>query len=316
MQQMSSAQHFCRPPMLDELDGPSPRRPATDQPMGGRRILDIIPENAGPRLVTAKGAVAHAVRPPGSQTLLTRNHVATVVLACSPGTTTRFGGGEQHRYDAYTGTLIVIPADVEVEMGWSAAREELLVAWKPESLHELAIKALDMGSAELRPSKGKVDPQALHMAELLKAELARGEPPNEAYVESLILLFGIHVLRSYSSVNMRQVPPKGGLSDYAARRVHEYLDEHFTRKLSVIELAAVCELSPGHFIHAFSKTFGQPPHQYLVNRRLAFAEKLLLETEMTIAEVAYLSGFSSQSHLTSAMRSHKRITPAKMRKQR
>ncbi|WP_281354749.1 helix-turn-helix domain-containing protein [Chelativorans alearense] len=49
---------------------------------------------------------------------------------------------------------------------------------------------------------------------------------------------------------------------------------------------------------------------------MALAEKLLLETDMTTAEVAYLSGFSSQRHLTSAMRSHKRITPARMRKQR
>ncbi|MCT7375142.1 helix-turn-helix domain-containing protein [Chelativorans salis] len=278
--------------------------------------MDIVPENAGPRLVTAKGAAVHAIRPPGSQTFLPRNHVATVVLAHSPATTTRFGGGDQHRYDAYTGVLTVIPADVEVEMDWSTAREEVLVAWKPESLHEIAIEALDLGSAELRPSKGKVDPQALHMAELLKAELTRGEPPNEPYIESLIVLLGIHVLRNYSSFNMRPAPPKGGLSDYAARRVQEYVEEHFTRKLSVDELAAVCELSPGHFIHAFSKTFGQPPHRYLVNRRLAFAEKLLLDTEMTIAEVAYLSGFSSQSHLTSAMRSHKRITPARMRAKR
>ncbi|WP_265516761.1 helix-turn-helix domain-containing protein [Nitratireductor luteus] len=302
--------------MLDELNGRSPGRRGIDRPLAGRRILDIIPENAGPRLVTAKGAVAHTVRSPSSQTFLTTNHVATVALVCSPGTTTRFGGGERYRYDAYTGMLTVIPANVEVEMGWSAAREELLIAWKPECLRELAVETLDMECAQLRPLKGKVDPQALHMAELMKAELMRGEPPNEPYVESLIVLLGIHVLRSYSSADARSARLKGGLPDHVARRVREYLDEHYARKLSVVELAAVCDLSPSHFIQAFSKTFGYPPHRYLVNRRLTFAEKLLLETDMTIAEVAYLSGFSSQSHLTSAMRSHMRITPARLRAQR
>ncbi|WEX09531.1 AraC family transcriptional regulator [Chelativorans sp. AA-79] len=52
-----------------------------------------------------------------------------------------------------------------------------------------------------------------------------------------------------------------------------------------------------------------------MNLRLSFAEKLLVETEMTIAEVAYLSGFSSQSHLTSAMRRYKKVTPALIRSQ-
>jgi AraC family transcriptional regulator len=56
------------------------------------------------------------------------------------------------------------------------------------------------------------------------------------------------------------------------------------------------------------------PHQYLVDLRLAQAERLLVESELSIAEVAFGCGFSSQSHLTTVMRRHKNMTPAQIRR--
>ncbi|WP_245461100.1 MULTISPECIES: AraC family transcriptional regulator [unclassified Mesorhizobium] len=63
---------------------------------------------------------------------------------------------------------------------------------------------------------------------------------------------------------------KGGLSVRSTRRVQEFLDKNFTRKLALAEMAAVCGLSPYHFMRAFSKTFGMPPHRYVIERRLNF----------------------------------------------
>ncbi|MFC6491286.1 helix-turn-helix domain-containing protein, partial [Nitratireductor sp. GCM10026969] len=62
------------------------------------------------------------------------------------------------------------------------------------------------------------------------------------------------------------------------------------------------------------KTFGQPPYKFLTNMRLDFAERLLVETDYTFSEVAFLSGFSSQSHLTSTLSRLRGMTPAKVRK--
>jgi AraC family transcriptional regulator len=47
--------------------------------------------------------------------------------------------------------------------------------------------------------------------------------------------------------------------------------------------------------------------RYLLDLRLDYAERLLVQENMTIADVAYLSGFSSQSHLTSAMKSTNKL---------
>ncbi|MBZ9850885.1 AraC family transcriptional regulator [Mesorhizobium sp. CA14] len=88
---------------------------------------------------------------------------------------------------------------------------------------------------------------------------------------------------------------------------------NFSRKLSLAEMAAVCGLSPYHFARAFSKTFGVTPHQYVLALRLDFAEKLLAERRMSITDIAYLSGFSSQSHLTTTMKKYRDVTPMQVR---
>ncbi|MER9300447.1 AraC family transcriptional regulator [Mesorhizobium sp. M0621] len=114
---------------------------------------------------------------------------------------------------------------------------------------------------------------------------------------------------------MRQPTPnvKGGLSVRGARRVQEFLNENFSRKLALAEMAAVCGLSPYHFVRAFAKTFGVPPHQHVLDLRLDFAERLLLDKRLTIADIAHLSGFSSQSHFTTVMKKYRQVTPLQAR---
>ncbi|TPM25208.1 helix-turn-helix transcriptional regulator [Mesorhizobium sp. B2-2-2] len=106
---------------------------------------------------------------------------------------------------------------------------------------------------------------------------------------------------------------KGGLSVRSARKVQEFLNENFSRKLALAEMAAVCGFSSYHFVRAFSKTFGMPPHQYVLDLRLDFAERLLADSRMTIADIAHLSGFSSQSHFTTMMKKYRQVTPMQAR---
>jgi AraC family transcriptional regulator len=281
-----------------------------------QRIFDDIPESAGPRVVTARGGAVHCVRPPGSLAFTTREHFVAVMLAPSAGIRASLGG-KIHEYDADTGMIAIRPANVENHVTWSSTRENVVVALTPESLLELAALEYGASRVELRPPPfGTVDPQALQFAQLLKAELTQRDVPNELYVDSLVTMFGVHILRTYAGVGKLPQSPKGGLSNRSARRVEEFLNVNFSSKISVVELAAVSGLSPRHFIQAFTRTFGEPPHKYLLRLRLDFAEKLLVEGDLPIAEVAHLSGFSDQSHLTTIMSKYRNRTPKQVRLKR
>jgi AraC family transcriptional regulator len=202
---------------------------------------------------------------------------------------------------------------MECRAEWSAPIESVVVALSPDSLRDLAGHEVGRPDVEIRPINHVVDNTALQFAKMIKAELSRPEHANELYLDSLITLIGVHVLRNYSSAAKPLKPVEAGLSTIAANRVREYLHEHFRRKLTISELAAICGLSPGYFTQAFVKTFGSPPHRYVLELRLDFAERLLAGTDMPVAEIAFLSGFSSQSHLTNTMKTRRDKTPSEIR---
>lgn len=295
-----------------ECGGLGPDRQRADQ-----HIFTGIPESAGPRLITFRGGAVHAIRPPGSLTFKARAHFVTVMLAPSLGMRASLGGGKQHEYDAGAGTTTICPATVKSQVISSSTSESTIVALTPEGLLELAAREFGTGRAELQPPPfGTIDLHALQLAQLLKVELTQRETPNEFYVDSLVTMFGVHILRNYAGVGKLPQEPKGGLSNRSAQRVQEFLNVNFSSKVTVAELAAVSGLSSNHFIQAFSKTFGEPPHRYLLRLRLDFAEKLLIESDLSIAEIAHLSGFSDQSHLTATMSKYRNRTPKQVKLQR
>lgn len=302
--------------MLTRTGGGLHRRFTGISRSANAKILDVIPAGAGPRKTTFRGGVVHSIRPPGSQTFLSENHFAAVMLAPSPKISGAFAGDKLETFDAPLGMLVINPANVESRTIWSSTRENLVVGIRRESMLALAEQEFGAGTAELQTVPfGTVDPAALSLAQMLRDEVARSDQANELLIDSVITIFGIHLLRKYADSRGRPTRVRGGLSEYGARRVRDFIENNFARKLSVADLAAVCDLSPGHFLQAFTKTFGEPPHKYLLLRRLDAAEKLLCETGMTISEVAYMSGFSSQSHLTSTMRRYRHVTPAQLRGQ-
>jgi AraC family transcriptional regulator len=285
-----------------------------DRERADRYVFDIIPETAGPRKATMRGSVIHSVRSPGSQTFLAKEHAVGIVLSPAPRLRASLGSDRITEYDAPVGCVAINPAGMDSSLAWSETRENLIIAIPPETLSELALQELDLANVELQPPAfGTVDLRALDIARRISVELTGKATPNELYLDSLVTLFGVHLLRSYARA-MKQVSlPKGGLSAKSARRVEEYLREHFTRKIHVAELAAVAGISPNHFILRFARTFGMPPHRYLINLRLDFAEKLLVDGEIAIAEIAYMSGFSDQSHLATTMKRYRGKTPTELR---
>ncbi|MDX8524557.1 AraC family transcriptional regulator [Mesorhizobium sp. MSK_1335] len=125
-----------------------------------------------------------------------------------------------------------------------------------------------------------------------------------------------HLPAVFSEIASDRAPlpnAKGGLSVRHTHQIQQFLKENFSRKLSLAEMAAVCDLSPYHFARAFSKTFGVSPYQYVLVLRLDLAEKLLAGSRMSITDIADLSGFSSQSHFTTVMRKYRHVTPQQVR---
>ena len=106
---------------------------------------------------------------------------------------------------------------------------------------------------------------------------------------------------------------KGGLAPHLRRRLVEFIDSHVADPLSLGQLAGMCALSEYHFARMFRESFGVPPHQYLLARRLRRARELLRSSTRTFGDIALDCGFGSASHFSNRFRQAVGATPGAYR---
>ena len=97
-------------------------------------------------------------------------------------------------------------------------------------------------------------------------------------------------------------PVRGGLSPWQVRKVTSYIEAHLDRPIRNEELAAIVRLNASHFGRAFRNSFGEPPHEYVIRRRVERAQGLMLSTDASLSEIAFDCGLADQSHLTRLFR--------------
>lgn len=105
----------------------------------------------------------------------------------------------------------------------------------------------------------------------------------------------------------------GGLSAEKVERLRLHILSSLSKPLRVSELAAVAGMSTTRFNLAFRRAFGMSPAQYVLHERLNWAHWLLTSTDKGVAAIAAETGFSSQAHLTTALRQYHGVTPGEMR---
>jgi AraC family transcriptional regulator len=101
----------------------------------------------------------------------------------------------------------------------------------------------------------------------------------------------------------------GERSETFLTRVIVFIEEHLVERFTLRELALEAGVSPFHFVRIFKQKTGLTPHQYVMSRRVARAQRLLEDGELPIATIAAETGFASQSHLTELFRREVGVTP-------
>lgn len=76
-------------------------------------------------------------------------------------------------------------------------------------------------------------------------------------------------------------------------RAKDRMDAASHEEWPVGRLARVSGVSEAHFARSFKQAFGVPPHRYLLTRRVERAKMLLRETDLSITEIAFQTGWES-----------------------
>ncbi len=83
-------------------------------------------------------------------------------------------------------------------------------------------------------------------------------------------------------------------------RAKDLADARYFEPLGVDDMARAAGLSRAHFSREFRRTFGEPPHSYLLTRRLERATALLRSTDQSVAEICFSVGLASVGSFTSS----------------
>lgn len=93
-----------------------------------------------------------------------------------------------------------------------------------------------------------------------------------------------------------------------------YILENLSEPLTSKEVARVVGLHPNYALNLFTRVMGIAMQKFIIRMRLIRARSLLFANSMSIANVAFESGFSSQSQFYEHFRSAYGMTPREMQK--
>jgi AraC family transcriptional regulator len=162
------------------------------------------------------------------------------------------------------------------------------------------------------------------LSDALAAAESADHRHGEIYADALRLAIVTRLLCLRSEAQ-QSVEPAGRVIDGSAdrqmralqkwrlKRVVEYVDNHLSGKITLLDLAAVAGLSRMHFAAQFRAATGVRPHEYLLRRRIQRAEELLRQSTMTLVEIALNVGFQTQAHFTTVFKRFVGDTPYQWR---
>jgi AraC family transcriptional regulator len=164
------------------------------------------------------------------------------------------------------------------------------------------------------PRFGLTDAHVYDLVKRLESQAEGRDYLGAVYVQSLSLTLASYVSAKYGATSENALPESVGLTPAQLLRVKEFIEDELATNFGLIDLAALTGYGPDHFARLFKGAVQQPPHQYVLSRRIERAKAMLRDTSQAIAEVASACGFASQAHLTTAFKQQTGTTPGAFRR--
>jgi AraC family transcriptional regulator len=161
----------------------------------------------------------------------------------------------------------------------------------------------DLNVPELRSAMLAVD-----------AELRAAGVGGSLLAESFANVLAVYLLRHIRGPRRLKASADGVLPRHKLRRAIEYIMENLEGTPTLEEMARVVNLSPYYFARQFKAATGSALYQFVITRRIERAQHLLRTNGgLSLAEVAFRSGFANQSHFCFHFKRLVGVTPRRFR---
>lgn len=212
--------------------------------------------------------------------------------------------GTRHRLTPGKTMIITIPHTHRYWLERGGEWEYFWLLLNGREALRLAREIIETAGPVLEPATPQVDRLAAACLDVLQmAAPSPGLASNAAYA----------AMTSLHDTVFGSRPPAERPIQSSISRVVSHIESNIAAPLPVERLAAVAELSRAHFVRLFSAEIGLAPSDYVLEKRLERVERLLLATEMSIAEIAATTGFSDGNYLAKVLRRRRGLAPLEFR---
>lgn len=228
----------------------------------------------------------------------------------------RWVDGKLYCYDLGNGAIDFCPAGATHRAYWQGEVHFLLLAIDPAFFRQVLNEVEIDDCQSLSPKLRVQDPLLRHLSWALRNDLVLGCPSGAIYGETMGRSLVLQLLTANTEITPQFNEPKYAtdtLPQSTLNAVRDYINVHLDQDIRLADLAAIARLSPTYFCRRFKQLTGYTPHQYLVRQRVARAQQLLQQGQMSLVEVALICGFGSQSLLNRHFKRIMGVTPGSVR---
>jgi AraC family transcriptional regulator len=229
----------------------------------------------------------------------------------------RFEGAWQQTRCA-PGSISLLTREQRSNWNWSENVDVFHVYLTEELLGRLASEALGHAMAGIRLNDvlNVEDPVLTAGVEAIQREAREAAFGGHLYVEAVAAQLGLHLLRHYAELALRERPDTSRLSPALCARLTDYIEGHLHESLELQALASVAGLGVCSFSRRFRASFGCAPYAYVLTRRLERAQRLLADPGVALKQIAADCGFADQAHMTRVFKTRLGVTPGALRTER
>lgn len=152
--------------------------------------------------------------------------------------------------------------------------------------------------------------------EAMVDETTQRAPGQAAALRGHLIVLLVHLARAWMRTRGEARPTGGARRQDAVDQARAWIEEHYSRPLTLADIAARAQLSPGHFSERFKHRFGVGPWEFLADLRIERARHLLRTTDASVTQVALAVGFTDSSYFSRVFRDTVGETPRIFRARR
>lgn len=99
-----------------------------------------------------------------------------------------------------------------------------------------------------------------------------------------------------------------------AIKIKNYIDNNIDKQISLEDISKIVFLSKVQIINIFKDEYGLTPYSYIINEKISFAKRMLLNTTLSIADIADSLSFTDAQYFSNYFKKHTGVPPSKYRK--